>query len=204
MKRLSPFIFMLVSVSAQPLERCLVSRDGVECVTRDGAVISLTRSVRDQDPHISSDGFGVVLIRKAVAGDCTEIWTVDTRNQSPQPSLLFGGIVEYEGRKMCEFTSPMFGADRRVVYFLADFAMTSKLLVRLDTSSKSYSIVVPAISFAPVYCGRYKGDVVVQQRRVTLAGQYYYDFWLFSEDGREKGLVGRNRAELDEFLSQCR
>ncbi len=102
---------------------------------------------------------------------------------------------------MCAFASPSYSPDGNQAYFLADFAATTQMLLRHEVSSGMTSVVTTALRYWVVYAGRYLGNLVVQQRRVTLSGSYYTYYWMFSPQGDEIDLVARNESELNAFFA---
>jgi hypothetical protein len=69
--------------------------------------------------------------------------------------------------------------------------------------TQSYRFLQPAIRFSIVPCGKYEGHLLVQQRRVTLSGTYFYYFWLYDTEGKEMGLAARDEEELATFLENA-
>lgn len=182
--------------------KCISRNGNIECEIGEGTHIVLTRTGIDLEPSVSILGNRAVFLRRRGSAQCDEIWASEIKEGS-EAVLLFGGRVEHEGRGGCRFQSPMLSDDHSTLYFLVEYAATTSFLVEADLRSKSYRFVQPAIRFLIMPCGKYQGNLLIQQRRVTLAGVYYYYFWLYDRSGKEIGLAARDDDELIMFTENA-
>jgi hypothetical protein len=72
--------------------------------------------------------------------------------------------------------------------------------MRLDLVSRIVDLFAVAENFQVVKNGQYAGDLILQQRRAKLAVGYYEWFYLFTPDGKEAGVVGSNKSDVNLFL----
>jgi dipeptidyl aminopeptidase/acylaminoacyl peptidase len=175
-------------------------------IAADGARRRLTSSGKDYEPSLSPDGSKVVFAR-AVRGSLgnpngltSQLWIADVSGEAA-PTLLLDTAVTLHGRTFSAFFCPQLSPDARRLYFLVNYGAVTQAIVHLDTSTGQTTFVASAMNFWVVPRGRYAGDLVAQVRKPKLASGYYYWFYLLSVEGKELGIVGEDRADVDLFLS---
>lgn len=175
-------------------------------IAADGTRRRLTSSGKDYEPSLSPDGSKVVFAR-AVRGSLdnpdgltSQLWIADVSGEAV-PTLLLDTTVTLHGRAFSAFFRPQLSPHARYLYFLVDYGAVTQAIVRLDTSTGRTAFVASAMNFWVVPRGRYAGDLVAQVRKTKLASGYYYWFYLLSAEGKELGVVGEDRADVDLFLS---
>lgn len=175
-------------------------------IAADGTRRRLTSSGEDYEPSLSPDGSKVVFAR-AVRGSLdnpdgltSQLWIADVSGE-PAPRLLLDTMVTLHGRTFSAFFRPQLSPHARYVYFLVNYGAVTQAIVRLDISTGQTTFIASAMNFWVVPRGRYAGDLVAQVRKPKLASGYYYWFYLLSVEGKELGVVGEDRADVDLFLS---
>jgi len=56
------------------------------------------------------------------------------------------------------------------------------------------------VDFSVIPAGRYKNYFIAQQRRAKLAIGYYDWFYLLDSNGKEVGVIGGDKDDVDYFL----
>ena len=96
--------------------------------------------------------------------------------------------------------NPHFSADGQRVYFEILFAVVTNAVMSLEIDNRRTSLFAIGSDVRPVLKGRYKGDVALRQRRLSLADSIYYGYWLLDPSGHEVGYVGPDESDVDQFF----
>ena len=107
-------------------------------------------------------------------------------------------------RVLSSFFRPQLSPEGRYAYFLIDYAAVTNAIIRLDLSTRETKFISSAKDFWVVPRGRYGGDLIAQVRKAKLAVGYYDWFYLLSPDGKELGVIGPDRTDVDQFLIMCK
>jgi hypothetical protein len=174
-----------------------------------GAERQLTKSGRDREPSLSPDGRLVVFARETdqtslsmggVRIKANELWIISASGNKLERVLAPPKTIN--GGEYSNFSSPKFAPDNNAIYFLVQKWATSFELERLSLTDQTLRTVTHAIEFKVVAEGRWKGHLIVQQRRFSVRGYNYYWYWLYDTDGTEDGLIGQTMEEVKAFLAE--
>ncbi len=177
-----------------------------------GSETQLTSTGADAEPSLSPDGSTVIFVRDI--GDVadpnspsgkeitskTQIWTITLSTREAR--MVANSPVTIDKRSFYHFVSPQLSPDNTKAYFSVYFAATSGAVLRVDIRSGDVSFFTTATEFAVVPRGRYKGDLIVRQRRAISSGGYSYWFWLFDANGREIRFIGKTEDDVSMFLKR--
>jgi hypothetical protein len=182
------------------------ARDGsIYLIDGGGKEKTLTNSGKDAEPVLSTKGDQVAYVRSYTSKEASSegvVSEIRVHNVvTGHDQTVLRGPVLIEGEKYFGFGSPRFSPDARKLYFLFNWSVTTHGLASLDLASHDVKFLMPAVDFpAVVLSGKYKGDLVVLQRRPKLSLGSYYLYYLFTPDGREVGVVGDKEFDVGIFL----
>lgn len=194
-------------LNAQTVE----SRNGnIWIIQGDGAAMQLTTTGLDADPSLSLDRKTTIFVRKTniQAGFNepidpnpveTQIWTLNL-NDPPNATMVFSGPLISNGSQYATFRKPALSPNKKRAYFLIQLAVDEDGLVALDLGSKQAKVISSALEYYLIETGRGAGDVVVRKLTTEALG-FSRKYWLLTPDGRDLGLVGQTKEELQAFLT---
>ncbi len=191
---------MLLPASAQEVS----VREGNIYLQTNTGERQLTFSGRDDDPSLAPSGRSVVFVRHSAGGGnasskADSVVVIDT--DATRPRVLLEGPLLLGDRRFSSIGSPQFSPDERHLYFvIGDYAATTGAVVEVPVGTTSLRLVTEGLSCTVVGGGKYKGDLLIRQRRFKLSGTYYYSIFLFTPQGRELGLVGDGDDDVKAFL----
>jgi hypothetical protein len=156
-------------------------------LTPDGKVAYFIRSVADPEAA------------KRFDGEATQICRVSVQTGVIEPVVEPVGSNEPE-KNLRGFSNLVLSPDGRTLYFLAFAWATSNAIHALDLATRAVSFVSPGNEILVIRNGEYRGDLVVQKHKDLVGGGSYDQYWVVAPDGRELGLAGENRAQVQRLL----
>ena len=178
----------------------------------------ITGTGKDYTPSLSFDKRLVVFARKTQEAPYpdqpsesqilkSELWlaAVD-RRELPRP-IYQGAVIASDGRPLQSLWSPQLSPDNRYCYFLAEDAVTSHALCRLDMKANQAVFISSAIEFGLVPSGTWHGYPVANVRsyeRDPDDGIEYphYPWYLLSPAGKKIKRVGQDGERLDSVIAR--
>lgn len=133
---------------------------------------------------LSPDGSAVVFVRETSAGTSGgEIWVADAAGGGERR-------LAAPPRGAGAYSAPRFSRDGARVFFMSGEGTRRPRVMVADLASGKTRFFCSGRLSGIVPEGRYKGDLVIEQRRYFRGGGSYDWYWLYAPDGEELGPLG--------------
>jgi hypothetical protein len=136
---------------------------------------------------------------KQFDGEATQICRVSVQTGGIEPVVEPVGSNEPE-KNLRGFSNLALSPDGRTLYFLAFAWATSSAIHAMNLSTGAVSFVSPGNEILLIRNGEYRGDLVVQKHKYLVGGGSYDQYWVVTPNGKELGLAGENREQVQRLL----
>ena len=171
---------------ARPLAN--IGKNGSGAVlTPDGKTAYFVRSIADPE------------VAKQWDGEATQICRVGVGTGDIEPLVEPAGSSKPEDN-LRGFSNLVLSPDSRNLYFLSAAWATSNAIHALNLSTGVVSFVSPGNEIFVIRTGEYRGNLVMQKHKYFVGGGSYDQYWAVSPEGKELGLAGENRAQVQRLL----
>jgi hypothetical protein len=194
--------FLALSLAVVPsalAQWMVIERNGrIAVEDPQGDIRELTDSGRDFGPWISCDQKTVLFVRGSPEDPfTTAIYAIDL--PSKELHLLFDGSIAYSGGQTHYISEPQLGLDNDILYVLARYDMSTGGVFAIDLRSRKIEHIADGAAFILIRSGKYAGDFLVNERKVSIVGGIYYVYRLYSAEGKDLGLAGPGNMDIASF-----
>ncbi len=190
---------------ASPEQRVESQGGSIYLIDERGHKDRLTMGGFDTQPSLSADGKEVAYVRSRPSqtaddeGAVSEIRIINLVLRTDE--VVFHGPAFIGDKRYSGFGTPRLSPDGKLLYFLFNWSATTHGLATLNLTSHEIKFLMPAVSFpAIVYRGKYRGDLIVLQRRPKLSLGDFLLYYLFAPNGVEIGVVGDSEFDVGIFI----
>ena len=164
-----------------------VGKAGGAALSADGKTAYFTRQVADPEPAKQSDGEPSEICRVSVPGGTIEPLVQPVGSTEPERNLRgFGNLT----------LSP----DGGTLFFISAAWATSGAVHTINLATGAVTYVSPGNEILVISHGEYRGDLVVQKHKYFVGSGSYDQYWVVAPDGKEVGLAGATRADVQRLL----
>jgi hypothetical protein len=159
----------------------------------------LTRSGKDRQPALSSDGQTIAFVRE-VENQATELWLMDASGNNAH-AIVVNHEDEDIKKSLSEINNPIFALNSKAVYFQSAAWAVSGAIHFIDLTTNKEHFVTDGNSLELVPSGKYKGYLIVTKHKYykKMDGSYE-DFCLVSPKGKEIKSFGEDPKQVEAFI----
>ncbi|WP_233831763.1 TolB family protein [Paraburkholderia sp. ZP32-5] len=201
----------LTAILAIEAHATTVRSDEGNITTVDDAGVTrqLTKSGLDFAPVVSPDNQRIAFVRQTPhrkvdtalgSESANEIWVMSI-DGTAQRLLVEAHSDKDPKQALAALHSPTFSPDGQIVYFLSSAWVTSGAVHAVNLANAKERFVTAGNSLEVVPTGQYAGNLIVNQHRYWLAGGSYDWFWLVSPTGQDRGPIGPEDSNVENFKS---
>ena len=130
----------------------------------------------------------------------TSVYEIDLRTRTTR--LLFSGPARYQGRDSSYFGRPELDQSHATLYLLSDMSPTHADLISINLATGHVKLISDSVvGYDVAACPKYRGDLIALKRHNDeIVGRPYFLYWLYSASGKELGIAGVEKEDMDVLI----